>query len=90
LDAKLLHFVFLKEMVQSLHNKEVFRSRITPAMAEGFAGYSVSPKRIGAMLVVSQQLLRQQTGPKLDRISAKRGTASVYFFPVSKVEYIID
>ena len=33
-----------------------------------FAGYSVSPKRIGEMLVVSQQLLRQQTGPELGRI----------------------
>jgi Phage capsid family len=33
-----------------------------------FAGYSVSPKRISPMLVVSNQLLRQQTGPELDRI----------------------
>jgi hypothetical protein len=33
-----------------------------------FAGYNVSPKRISAMLVVSNQLLRQQTGPELDRI----------------------
>jgi hypothetical protein len=33
-----------------------------------FAGYSVSPKRISGMLVVSNQLLRQQTGPELDRI----------------------
>jgi hypothetical protein len=41
--------------------------RVAPSDAV-FAGYSVSPKRIGAMLVVSNQLLRQQTGPELDRI----------------------
>ena len=29
-----------------------------------FAGHSVSPKRISTMLVVSNQLLRQQTGPE--------------------------
>jgi hypothetical protein len=33
-----------------------------------FAPYAVSPKRISGMLVVSQQLLRQQTGPELDKI----------------------
>ena len=33
-----------------------------------FAPYQVSPKRISGMLVVSQQLLRQQTGPELDKI----------------------
>jgi Phage capsid family len=33
-----------------------------------FAGYSVSPKRVSAMLVVSNQLLRQQNGPDLERI----------------------
>jgi hypothetical protein len=33
-----------------------------------FAGYNVSPKRIGGVLVVSAQLLKQQTGPELDRI----------------------
>jgi len=33
-----------------------------------FVGYNISPKRISGMLMVSQQLLRQQTGPELDRI----------------------
>ena len=33
-----------------------------------FAGYAVTPKRISGMLVVSRQLLVQQTGPELDRI----------------------
>ena len=33
-----------------------------------FVGYKISPKRISGMLIVSQQLLRQQTGPELDRI----------------------
>lgn len=33
-----------------------------------FAEYNVSPKRISGMLVVSRQLLTQQTGPELDRI----------------------
>ena len=33
-----------------------------------FGPYAVSPKRISGMLVVSQQLLPQQTGPELDRI----------------------
>ena len=33
-----------------------------------FAGVNVSPKRVSGMLVVSNQLLRQQTGPELDRI----------------------
>jgi hypothetical protein len=33
-----------------------------------FTGYPVSPKRISGMLVVSQQLLRQQTGPELVKI----------------------
>ena len=33
-----------------------------------FVGYKISPKRISGMLIVSRQLLRQQTGPELDRI----------------------
>jgi hypothetical protein len=33
-----------------------------------FAGYPVSPKRISGLVNVSQQLLKQQTGPELDRI----------------------
>jgi hypothetical protein len=33
-----------------------------------FAGCNVSPKRISGMLVVSRQLLLQQTGPELDQI----------------------
>jgi hypothetical protein len=33
-----------------------------------FVGYKNSPKRISGMLIESQQLLRQQTGPELDRI----------------------
>ena len=33
-----------------------------------FVGYNISPKRMSGVLIVSQQLLRQQTGPELDRI----------------------
>ena len=33
-----------------------------------FGGFNVSPKRISGMLVVSRQLLAQQSGPELDRI----------------------
>jgi hypothetical protein len=35
-DAKLGHFIFLKEVVQSLHNKKVFSLRIAPAVAKRF------------------------------------------------------
>jgi hypothetical protein len=33
-----------------------------------FAGYPVSPKRISGLINISTQLLKQQTGPELDRI----------------------
>jgi len=36
-----------------------------------FAGYSVSPKRISGMLVVSQLLLWQQTEPELNKSLAR-------------------